>query len=463
MLQILKRPKAEYRSLFALMLPMIIQNITTSSLALADTVMVGILGQDELSGLTQANTVFFIVQLFIFGVQSGGSVLISQYWGKKDIGAINRIMGASIYVAGAFTFVISLIIFFFPEAVMSLTTNDPVLIRLAAEYGKTVAFSYFINSIVLIYLGAQRNAENARVGMFVLAGSMVINIVLNWVLIFGHLGFPALGIRGAAIATFISRVAELVMVIIHILFIDKRLKIMPKLLLRPGIIIWRDYIKYATPVLLNETLWGFGYSMYAVIFGHMRNASDIVAAYSITGNVERFVMVVTFAVANSAAVIIGKTVGEGAKKEHVIKLGNWLLAISVITGLISAAMLTGIEAFALDSFVFRLFPLSPNAQKTVVIMLIIMAVRSVFKSYNTTCIVGVLRGGGDVKTGMYLDIFTMYLYAIPVGVAAAFLFDAPIAVVFSLIVSEDIAKAIMGMIKIRGGEWVRNITREKID
>ncbi len=396
MFDILKRPKSEYKRLFALMIPMIIQNITTSSLALADTVMVGLLGQNELSGLTQANTVFFIIQLFIFGVQSGGSVLIGQYWGKKDIGAINRIMGASIYVAGSFTLVVSAIIYLFPEAVMGLTTNDPVLVGFAARYGKIVAFSYFINSIVLVYLGAQRNAENARVGMFVLMGSMAINIFLNWALIFGKAGFPALGIEGAAIATLVARIAELVMIVVHAAFIDKRLKIMPKMILCPGKIMWHDYIKYATPVLLNETVWGFGYSMYSVIFGHMKSASDIVAAYSITGNIERFVMVITFAVANSAAVIIGKTVGEGAKKEHVIKLGNWLLAISIICGVISAAMLMGIELFALDAFIFKLFPLSINSQAIVATMLIIMSIRSVFKSYNTACIVGVLRGGGVV-------------------------------------------------------------------
>ncbi len=462
MLEVMRRPRADYKQLFALMIPLIIQNITTSSLALADTIMVGLLGQNELSGLTQANTVFFIIQLFMFGVQSGGSVLIGQYWGKKDIGAINRIMGASIYVAGGFTLLASVIIYFFPEAIMGLTTNDPVLVGFAARYGKTVAVSYFINSIVLVYLGAQRNAENARIGMYVLAGSMAINIFLNWVLIFGKLGFPALGIEGAAIATLISRIAELLMVIVHALFIDKRLKIMPKLLLRPGKTIWRDYIRYATPVLLNETLWGFGYSMYSVIFGHMKDASDIVAAYSITGNIEKLVMVITFAVANAAAVIIGKTVGEGTKKEEVIKLGNWLLAMSVISGLISAAILIGIELFALDSFIFKIFPLTENAQRIVVTMLIILSVSGVFKSYNTTCICGVLRGGGDVKTGMYLDVCTMYAYAIPMGVIAAFVFDAPIAVVFSLILSENIGKMILGVIKIRGGDWVRNITREKL-
>ena len=253
------------------------------------------------------------------------------------------------------------------------------------------------------------------------------------------------------------------MVVFYIIFIDRRLPLMPKLMLRPGMTIWHDYIKYATPVLLNETIWGFGYSMYSVIFGHMKAASDVIAAYSITGNIERLVMVATFAVANAAAVIIGKTVGEGAKKEYVIKLGDWLLSISLISGLMSAAVLIGTELFALDSVIFKLFPLSPNSQSIVAIMLIIMAIRSVFKSYNTTCIVGVLRGGGDVKTGMYLDIFTMYTYSIPIGIIAAFVFHAPIAIVFSLIVSEDIVKMIFGAIKIRRGDWVRNITRDDVN
>ncbi len=460
MLKTFRRPAADYKWLFALMFPMIAQNIMTTTLALADTVMVGVLGQNELSGLTQANAVFFVLQLFVFGVQSGASVLIGQYWGKRDTSSISRIVGISLYVTIAIMTIAASVVFFFPKAVMSLTTNDPTLVAVAARYGRIVAPSLFLNSISLIFVGAQRNAENTKLGMYILTGSSLINIFLNWVLIFGKLGAPALGVEGAAYATLISRCIEFTAVMIYIIFIDKRLPLKLSDMLKPGKAMWADFVKYATPVLLNETIWSIGYSMYAVIFGYMQNASDILAAYSITGNIERLMMVVCFAVANSAAVIIGKEVGAGKSKEYVLGLGKWLLAISALSGAVSGGILLLIRAFALEPIIFKIFPLVPNAERIVHVMCIIMAVRAIFKSYNTTCIVGVLRGGGDVKTGMYLDILTMYMYALPVGAIAAFIFKADISVVFSLIISEDIIKMIIEIYKIRGGSWVRNLTRD---
>lgn len=459
MFKTLKRPKSDYKNLFALMLPIILQNLATSSLGLADTLMVGVLGQNELAGLAQANVVFFVIQLFTFGIQSGCAVLISQYWGKRDIKTINRVMGMGFYTSLIFTVAVSSVICFFPKAVMSLTTNDPDIIVCAARYGKTVAYSFVLNSITMVYLGAQRSAENPRLGMTVLTSSMLVNIFLNWVLIFGKFGAPAMGLEGAATATFISRIVEIAMVLFYIIFIDKRLPLDLKKLLVPGRVICADYIKYATPVVINETLWGFGYSMYSVIFGHMAGASDIVAAYSITGNVERIILVFCQATATASAVMIGKSIGRGDKKPEVLSLGNWLLEMSVVCGLFSALLVTAVNAFLMDSVVFRIFTVTPEAEKIALMMMVVMAVRIVFKSYNTTFIVGVLRGGGNVKLGMIIDVVFMYLYSIPAACLAAFVFNAPISVVFIIVSSEDMIKAFVGAYILRDGSWVRDITR----
>lgn len=462
MFKTLRRPIAEYAALFALMIPIILQNLASSSLGLADTLMVGALGQNELGGLNQANTVFFVLQLFTFGIQSGGSVLIAQYWGKRDIGTINRVMGMSFYISFAFTMITSTAIFLFPHEIMSLTTNDPALIDCAARYSKVVAYSFVLNSLTLVYIGAQRNAENSKLGMIILISSMLINVFLNWVLIFGKLGAPTLGLEGAAYATFISRVCEVIMVVIYALFIDKKLPLMPKYLLRPGRLIATDYIKYATPVVLNETLWGFAYSMYAVIFGHMKGAADIVAAYSITGSLERIMLVLCAGVGTAAAVIIGKQIGEGKTRDEVVNTGNWLLELSVVTGIITAVFPLLTDIFLLDSVVFRVFRVSDAAEGIVHMMMVVTAVRVIFKTYNYMCIVGVFRGGGNVKAAMLLDVIFMYCWAIPACLVAAFVFDASITTVFLLAVSEDAAKAVVGGLLLRRGDWVRNLTRDGV-
>ncbi|MBQ2743002.1 MAG: MATE family efflux transporter, partial [Oscillospiraceae bacterium] len=181
MIKTLRRPRGEYSALFALMIPIILQNLASSSLGLADTLMVGVLGQNELGGLNQANTIFFVIQLFTFGIQSGGSVLIGQYWGKRDIGAINRVMGMSFYLSFAVGMLTATAIFFFPTQIMSFTTNDPALIDCAARYARIVAYSFVLNSLSMVYIGAQRNAENSTLGMVVLVSSSAINIALNYI------------------------------------------------------------------------------------------------------------------------------------------------------------------------------------------------------------------------------------------------------------------------------------------
>lgn len=462
MFKTLRRTGAEYKALFALMIPIILQNLASSSLGLADTLMVGALGQNELGGLNQANTVFFVLQLFTFGIQSGGSVLIGQYWGKRDIGTINRVMGMSFYLSFAVSVIAATAIFIFPEQIMSITTNDPALIDCAARYSRIVAYSFVINSLSMVYIGAQRNAENPRLGMVVLISSMVTNVFLNWVLIFGRLGAPAMGLEGAAIATVVSRVAEVVMVAVYAIFFDKRLPFMAKKLLVPGKIIARDYIKYATPVVINETLWSFGYSMYAVVFGHMQGAADVVAAYSVTGSLERIMLVFCAGVGTSAAVIISKAIGEGKSREEVVKTGNWLLSLSAVTGILTAVLPLVTERFLLDSVVFRVFNVSDAAKGIGHMMVLATALRVVFKTYNYMVIVGVLRGGGNVRGAMLLDIIFMYFWSVPACFIAAFAFDASITVVFLFAVSEDVIKAIVGGLILRRGNWVRNLTRDSM-
>ncbi|MBQ7120440.1 MAG: MATE family efflux transporter [Oscillospiraceae bacterium] len=462
MLKSLRRPEGDYRALFALMIPIILQNLASSSLGLCDTLMVGILGQNELGGLNQANTIFFVFQLFTFGIMSGGSVLIGQYWGKKDIGAINRVMGMSFYLAFGVSMVAATAVFLFPSEIMALTTNDPALIDCAARYSRIVAYSFVLNSLSMVYISAQRSAENSSLGMIVLITSMATNIFLNWVLIFGNLGAPVMGLEGAATATFISRVIEFLMVVVYMFFIDKRIPIMPKKMLKPGKAIAQDYIKYATPVVINETLWSAAYSMYAVVYGHMQGASDIIAAYSVTGSIERIMLVLCNGVGTAAAVIISKQIGEGRKKIEVLETGRWLLKLSVITGLITAVLPIITERFLLDGFIYEVFNISGNAMGIGHMMMLVTVVRVIVKTYNYMIIVGILRGGGNVKTAAVLDVLFMYIWSVPGCFIAALVFDAPIEVVYIFALSEDIIKAVVGGWLVHRGEWIHDVTRNDI-
>ena len=460
MLKILRQDKSSYRQLFALAVPILLQNLISSSLGLVDTFMVGMLGQDELAALSLANAPFFVAMLFVFGLQSGGSVLISQYWGKQDITTINRVMGISFYCAGALSFLFASAVFIFPNEIMSITSNNDVLVDIAARYGRVVAYSYFINSVVMVYIGAQRSIENAKFGMIVLGSSMLSNVFFNWVFIFGKLGFPAMGVEGAALGTLLARVVELIIAIIYMIFFDKRLPIKIKAFFMPGVVILRDFIKYATPVVINETLWGLGVSIYPIIYGHMADSSDIVAGFSVAGNIERILAVTCFAIANAAAVIIGKSVGSGESRERVEERGKWLLTLTVVCGFCTAIILVLATVFIAKPFVFPLFNLSPNSQRIAAAMLFTMAGFSIMRFYNTCMIVGVLRGGGDVKYGMYLDVTALYGYAVPIAAISALVLHWDITIVFALLSAEELFKMVGGLARMRSGKWIRNVTRE---
>ena len=280
MFSYLKRGKQFYRNLLLLALPILFQNLITTSLGMIDTFMVGSLGEAPLAAVAQANILVFIIQLIIFGLQSGSSVLISQYWGKGDTDSINRVMGVGFLLAGAISAVFAAALTFFPYQIIGLLTDNQELIPLAADYARIVGPSYLFNSITGIYTGAHRSMENPKLGLGIYAASMCTNTFLNWVLIFGKLGAPMLGVKGAAIATLTSRIVEFIIMAVYAKC-NRRFRLKAELLFQPDRALVQKFFRYATPVIINETLWGLGTSMYKVIMGHMEGSTQILAARAI--------------------------------------------------------------------------------------------------------------------------------------------------------------------------------------
>ena len=316
----LRREPGFYRRVFTLALPVVLQNLITTSLGFMDTFMVGLVGQEQMSAVTVANVPIYIIQLIVFGLQSGSRVLISQFWGRGDRESINRVMGIGFFVVGGISTLCALTMGLFPRQVLMLITDNARLVELGPSYIRIVGFSYILNSLSSIYIGMQQSIENPRFGMTVFAISTVCNTVGNYILIFGKLGLPALGITGAAIATFSSRVVEFVISLVYALRC-KQMPLMPACILRPGKATFRSFVKFSTPVLLNETLWGTGTSLYTVIMGHMAGSTDLISAYTVAGNIDKMVTVAIFGVAAAAAVIVGKEVGMGGKNAYPIGQG----------------------------------------------------------------------------------------------------------------------------------------------
>ncbi len=457
MFSYMNRGRRFYRDVALLALPIILQNLITNSLGLLDTFMVGALGEAPMAAVTLANIPIFVVQLMTFGLQSGASVLISQFHGKGDKDSINEVLGIGFFVAGAITLAFGCIMFFLPIPFMSLFGNNASVVALAAKYARIVAFSFLFDSLAQVYIAAHRSMANPMLGLYILGASMVSNTILNWVFIFGKLGAPAMGVEGAALATLISRILELILAMGHIMT-GKSFRIRFSRFLHPSRDMLRRYIRFATPVLLNETLWGLGTSLYPTIMGHMEGSQAILAAYGLVGNVVNMSTVAVFAIGGTTAIIIGREIGAGQRREEVQDVGRCLDMLAFLAGLIVGLIFILLTFVLLEPVVYPLFHLSDEAAEIATMMSVVsFAILSV-RSFNTTNVVGVLRGGGDVRVATAIDLAPMWLLSLPLAALAGLVFHWGILPVYLCISLDNVVKLFLGLWRLRSGKWIRDVT-----
>lgn len=457
MFSYLNRGRAFYHNVILLALPILLQNLCTTLLGLVDTFMVGALGEAPLAAVQVANTPVFVIQLIIFGLQSGSSVLISQFWGKGDTDTINRVIGLGCYVAGAIAALFAAIMCFFPTQLMGVLTDNEELIPLAAQYARIVGPSYLFNSLTGVYVGAHRSMENPKLGMVVFATSMSANTFLNWVFIFGNLGAPALGVEGAALATLLSRILEFVITLIYALT-NRRFQLRPTILIRPGRPLIQKFLHYSGPVVLNETLWGLGTSMHKVVMGHMEGSTEILAARALAGNLEDLCTVAIFAVGGTTAIIIGRELGAG-RREQIYEIGATLDTLAMLCGLgIGALLVVGSHTF-FPLLIYPLFSLSATASEITTMMLTMIGVCLPLRAFNSVNTVGVLRGGGDVRAASFIDVCPLWLVALPLSALFGLVLQWGIFWVYVGVIMEQITKFLIGVPRFRSRAWINDVTQ----
>ncbi|MDR1206490.1 MAG: MATE family efflux transporter [Peptococcaceae bacterium] len=457
-----KQPKGFYRGVFSLMTPIILQNLIAQSVALADTFMVGLTGETGLAAVTLANTPFFVLMVLTFGIQSGVSILVAQYWGRRDQGAVNRVVGVGIYVALAASSVFASTMILIPERILGLVTGEREMLDLAVGYAQIVGVSQIFASINQVYIAAQRSCENPKLGVIVLSSSSLINIFGNWLLIFGNesLGIAPMGVVGAAVATLVSRITESAVVAVYAAK-NRHLRINLPLVLKPGMIIVKDFVKYSLPVVVNEALWGVSLMVYPVILGHMSSPTALLAAYTIAGNIEKVLTVAVFASGNAVAVIIGREIGSGNTR-GVYSIAKSLVAMGYALGLASGALLLAATLTLVKSAVYPLFDMSPAAAAAATSMLLILSAAAVLRSGGLAVGIGVLRGGGDVRAMMYIDLLSVYVFALPMAAVTGLVIGADIAVVYSAVLLEEAVKTGFLIVRMRSKKWINDVTRDNI-
>ncbi|MCX0380027.1 MATE family efflux transporter [Clostridium perfringens] len=449
---IITRDKRFYRLLFSIALPIAVQNLITFMVSMVDTLMVGALGEIQLSAVSIANNLFFVLTILMFGLAGGSNIMISQYWGKGNVKTIHKILAIMYRVCLLITGIFIFIAVFLPKYFMGIFTTDKAVIDFGASYLRIVCIGYLFYSITNCTIMMLRSVKTVSISIIVYTASLVVNSILNWILIFGNLGAPELGIRGAAIATVCARITEFSIVLVFMFIYERKIGLKLEHLLKLDKEILKDYVGLCTPVLCNELLWAIGASMISVIVGRM--GTEVVAANSINGVAHQFVTVFIFGMSNATAVIIGNTIGEGKKekaKEYAYSIG----VFSVVMGCISGLMILLIKPFVVNFY--------NVSYSTKLIAMEIMTVTSgiiVFQSLASNFMMGVLRGGGDAKFVLINDLIFMWLVAIPGGFFVAFILELPVALVFLVIKCDEILKSLTSVYRVISGKWVNDVTKD---
>ena len=441
-----------YRQVLALVIPMALQNLINVGVTAADVVMLGRVDEKVLSGASLGGQVQFIMSLILYGVTSGATVLTAQYWGKKDVKAIERILGIGLTIGVSSALLFTVAAEVMPDTLMRIYTSDEQVIAEGVKYLRIVALSYALMAMTQVYLYIMRSIEKVVIATVVYSMSLIINILVNGVLIFGLFGFPKMGVRGAAIGTLIARIAELLIVVWYARHKNKEVRFRLRYMLHMDPVLLKDFFIYASPVILNELMWGMGSSANTAVIGHMGSAA--VAANSVAQVARQFATVTAFGVSSATAVYLGKTIGE-KKYELAKEYGKRFVGLSVVTGL-AGGLLILISSPAVKNFM----TLTPQAKEYMTLMFFVMAYFTLAQSVNTTMIVGVFRSGGDTRFGLVLDVGTMWGCSILLGALAAFVFHAGVPLVYILLMSDELLKLPFSLKRFFSFKWIKDVTRE---
>lgn len=443
--------KTLVKKLLVLVLPMALQNLMASLVSASDALMLGFLNQSSLSAVSLAGQVQFVLSLFLGAFTIGESVLAAQYWGKGEKHRLEEILGIVLRFSILVSFLFTMAALCAPDLLMRIFTNDEELIRLGASYLRITSFSYFFMGISQIYLCIMKNTGRALLSTLYSSSSVILNIIINAILIFGLLGFPKLGIAGAAIATSISRGVELALILFENVR-QKEIRIRMKHILRPPSWLQKDYIHYTWPSLANQVIWGCGFTMTSVIMGHL--GTDAVAANSIAQIAKNLAACLCLGIGTGAGIIIGNELGQG-NLAQAKKTGNKLCIISLITGAASCVILFAcipvIQGFA--------GTLSPQAQDYLRFMLFVCSYYLIGKSFSATVIGGIFSAGGDTRFGLICDTINMWAIIVPVGCVAAFVLHLPVPVVYFFLNLDEFTKMPLEIWYYRKYRWVKNITK----
>jgi putative MATE family efflux protein len=425
------------------------QQLVLVLLGLVDLVMIGQLGDAAVAAVGLANQLFFVLVLLLFGIGSSAAIFAAQYWGRQDVARIRSVLGLSLLLSLAGGLLFSLVSILLPLQVLALFTHDPAVLAAGGPYLQVVGLSYLATAITFSYAAVLRSIEQVKLPLVVSLVMLVVNAGLNYGLIFGHWGLPALGVTGAAIATAIARWLEcgLLLLIIY----RRRLPLAARL---PELLNWRPislprYFQTSLPVILTEILWALGVTAYQAIYA--RIGTEAVAAVNIALSIDRVTFAVFIGLAHAAAIMIGHRIGAGEPEQAMLYARRFLTLGPLVAVAMGLLLLAAIEPL------LSLYQVSALTSFYTTRLLQIIAMLLILRVSNLLLLIGVLRSGGDTRFGFWIDAGVIWLVGVPLALLGAFVFHWPVHWVYLLVMGEEAVKLTLGLWRMTSRRWIHQL------
>ena len=439
------------REFFPLLVAIALQQLLALTVNLVDNFMLGSYTETAMSGAALVNQIQFMMQQLTSGIGAGVAVLGAQYWGKREIEPIKKIISVGLKFGFFAGIVFTVLTALFPTQIIGIFTNDGPVLAAAVEYLDVMCWTFVIYGISAVLMYSLQSVETAFIGMVMSGCTIVINMIINYILIFGHFGAPELGIRGAAYATLASRIVELVTILIYVLFIDKKLHLKVRDLISFDGSFLKDYFHVSLPMMVSGILWGVAQAAQTAVLGHI--GPETIAANSISSVIFQIFSAFGISSANAASVTIGKTIGQGDMdlvKPYSKTLQLVFLGLGIVTGLL---------IFLFKDIIVGLYNVTPETRELTIYFLTILSITTVGSCYEYPVEGGIIAGGGDTKYAAIVDNLFMWLWTIPFACISAFVFEFSPVVTFCVLKSDQLFKCIPNSIRCNRYKWIRDLTR----
>ena len=442
-----------YKTLFGMLVVVALQNLVAYSVNMADNIMLGSYSQDSLSAASTVNQVFFMVQQFALSIGNALVVLAAQYWGQGRPEPVRTLTGIALKLGIIISVVLVAVCAIFPRPLLYLFTDSPQIVEEGVRYLSLIQWTFALFILSNVLMAALRSVGTVNISFYISVVSLIVNVAINYTLIFGKFGFPEMGILGAAVGTLTARVLEFLIVLIYILKFDKKTQLFT------GGGLWKrdpalrqDYTRVYIPIMCSQVLWGISVPMQTAILGHL--SADAIAANSVATTFYQYLKVVVIAMSSVSAVMIGNAIGRGDRK----RIKSDARSMAVIDVAIGLAL--GIALFLLRGPLLSMYSLTETATSMAMNLILVMSVVMVGMSYQMPVSFGIIQGGGDTDFTMKMNLISTWCIVMPLSFLAAFWWKLPVEAVVLVIQSDQIFKGLPTFLRFRKYQWMKKLTKE---